>query len=205
MLVFPDSLVTLSSFDQTAYSNIDNAIETASNSLLENAPTSLLPDRRYLDSTTLFVCDPTTFIRDVLAVEDLGSEDGPGGTADYIHVWYDTATDEVYQDLTFDEELCPSGVPTRLAYHRGRGFRQGDDEEDHPDYYIVVLCPEILTQTPGKPKMWATLDGQELSNTRPSDGTLLNELAYVGMSIDDLRSRVLSVHLARNLLISAPL
>lgn len=49
--------------------------------------------------------------------------------------------------------------------------------------------------------MWATLDGQELSNTRPSDGTLPNELAYVGMSIDDLRSRVLSVHLARNLLI----
>lgn len=128
-----DSLVILSSFDQTAYHSIDNAIETAWNPLLENVSTPLLPDRRYLDSTTLFVCDPTTFIKDVIAVEDPGSEDEPGGTDEYIHIWYDTATDEIYRDLTFDEELCPPGVPTRLAYHQGRGFGQADDEEDYPD------------------------------------------------------------------------
>lgn len=88
-----------------------------------------------------------------MAVMDNGGEAGHDGVGDVIHIWYDSATDEVYQDLTFDEELCPPGVPTRLAYHKGRGFHQADDEEDHPDYYVVFLCPVILTQTPGRPKI----------------------------------------------------
>lgn len=90
-------------------------------------------------------------------------------------------------------EICPPGTKLALGEVLYR-------DPANPFYYIVVLCPELLTQTPGKPKMFATTMAGELTHTRnnvnvngePDD---LDYFAYDGMSIDGLRQKVLSVYL----------
>lgn len=86
-------------------------------------------------------------------------------------------------------EICPPGAKIAAAEVLAR-----------PQHFTVVLCPELLTQAPGKHKMFATLSGVELTNTR--HGTDVNgdtvpedRFAWIDMSIDDLRQEVLSVYL----------
>ena len=79
----------------------------------------------------------------------------------------------------------------------------------------MILCPAVLTQRVGEPKIFATVDGKELSHTIPSpvyDGNngdplpnvtaveSLDLLLWQGMNIDQLRERVLSVYMGRVIL-----
>ena len=126
-------------------------------------------DNKALDSSTTYVCDASIF----------QWEDG---------LWRDTTTGLLYRGLS-GPEMCPPGVKLRLGEVLSR-----------PQFYIVVLCPELLTQTPGKPKMFATLKAMELTHTRNNvdvNGVQddLDIFAWDGMSIDDLRQKVLSVYL----------
>lgn len=107
-------------------------------------------------------------------------------------VWVGPGGDGVYLQITTDAVICPPGVNTRLAKHPASTSPQAS----RPAYLIAILCPQILTQTPGRPKMWATLDGLELTNTRPTAGTQ-DSLLWIGMHIDVLRQRVLSVWIGR--------
>lgn len=128
-----------------------------------------------LDSSALFSCDPTAFTR-----IHPNEPDSLWTTPD--------SPDELY-DVTADNEICPPGMNLRLAANTGR-----------LPHFIVVLCPEILTQKEGRFKMFATLDGQELSHTRPDSGSTLDMLAWEGMHVDQLRERVLSVQIGRVIL-----
>lgn len=128
-----------------------------------------------LDSSALFSCDPTAFAR-----IHPNETDSLWTTPD--------SPDELY-DVTTDNEICPPGMNLRLASNTGR-----------LPHFIVVLCPEILTQKEGRFKMFATLDGQELSHTRPDSGSTLDMLAWEGMHVDQLRERVLSVQIGRVIL-----
>lgn len=128
-----------------------------------------------LDSSALFSCDPTAFTR-----IHPNEPDSLWTTPD--------SPDELY-DVTTDNEICPPGMNLRLAANTGR-----------LPHFIVVLCPEILTQKEGRFKMFATLDGQELSHTRPDSGSTLDMLAWEGMHVDQLRERVLSVQIGRVIL-----
>lgn len=104
--------------------------------------------------------------------------------------WQDRTTGEIYIIQSADQ-ICPGdgSVKLRLALHLAE-----------PQHFIAILCPSILGQSDGQPKMYATLEGVELSNTRPNGDPPLDVLSYVGMSIDDLRARVLSVYLGRVIL-----
>lgn len=108
--------------------------------------------------------------------------------------WWDRDTLQLY-NITTADVICDSNTKTRLALR------------PEPFGFVVILCPAVLTQRDGEPKMWATLDGTELSNTRPSpeyddDHNLtaaesLDLLGWDGMNIDQLRERVLSVYMGR--------
>lgn len=111
--------------------------------------------------------------------------------------------------------LCGSGVKVMTA----TSVRPQDDpnapmnaDNGPPRYLVVILCPSVLTQTAGEPKMYADLAGTELSNTRPNfvgvkgqrltAEETLDLLAWKGMFIDQLRERVLSVYIARVIILA---
>ena len=105
--------------------------------------------------------------------------------------WQDRTTREIYTINSVDE-ICPwdGSVKVRLALHLV-----------DPQYFVAILCPSVLGQTDGEPKMYAALSGTEFANTRPNGDPPLHVLSFVGMSIDQLRARVLSVYLDRIVLI----
>lgn len=161
-----------SRFDTVLYPNIAEAWGNA------NISDPILP----LDSTLLFTCNPTSFTK---------MSEG----------WWDTETMQYYNvpGAVNDGDICGSGMKTRLAEHRGQ-----------PWHFIMILCPAVLGQIDGQPKMFADLYGTDLShNTRPteySDTDLTNEMTlnmlyWEGMSIDQLRERVLSVYIGRTILL----
>ncbi len=129
------------------------------------------PDVTHLDNLTILNCDPTVFVK----VEHSNTE----------FLWLDTSTNNLYIIIS-ESEICPPGLKTRLAAHRGEPF-----------HFIIILCPEVLTQTPGKFKMFASIRGDELTNTRPYADPSLDMSTWVGMHIDQLRERTLSVYLGR--------
>ena len=104
--------------------------------------------------------------------------------------WQDRTTQEIY-NIESADQICPDdgSVKLRLALHLAE-----------PQHFVAILCPSILGQTDDQPKMYATLEGVELSDTRPDGDPPLDVLIYLGMSIDDLRARVLSVYLGRVIL-----
>lgn len=143
-----------------------------------------------------FSCDPTTF-----------SKVG-------LNQWFDTVTQQLYTS-TANDMLCGSGVKVMTA----TSVRPQDDpnapmnaDNGPPRYLVVILCPSVLTQTAGEPKMYADLAGTELSNTRPNfvgvkgqrltAEETLDLLAWKGMFIDQLRERVLSVYIARVIILA---
>ncbi len=158
-------------FDTTEYPNLQ-AVLGAVDLFADN---SLPADLQALDRTVLFWCD----------INNLVEADPMDDTSPF---WVG-ANGEVLQ-MTTEPEICPSGVNTRIAKH------PATINPPQPAYLVVILCPEILTQTPGRPKMWATLDGQELTDTRPTADTQDN-LLWTGMHIDALRQKVLSVWIGR--------
>ena len=135
-----------------------------------------------LDSTLLFTCNPDSFVK-------------------LTRGWWDSETRQYYNvpGAVDDGDICGPGVKTRLADYRGE-----------PRHYIMIICPPVLEQIDGEPKMFADLDGTDLShNTRPSvlydppltEDMTLNMLAWEGTSIDQLRERVLSVYIGRTILL----
>ena len=161
-----------SQFDTVLYPNIGQAWGNA------HLSDSVLP----LDSTLLFTCNPVSFTRLT------------GG-------WWDTETIQYYNvpGAVNDDDICGPDIKTRLAVHRGQ-----------PWHFIMILCPPVLGQVEGQPKMFVDLSETDLShNTRPSEyfpppltsGMTLNMLLWEGMSIDQLRTRVLSVYIGRTILL----
>lgn len=135
-----------------------------------------------LNSTLYFTCDPTSFVRVA------------GG-------WWNTVTQQYYSlpGAANEGDICGPGVKTRLAESR-----------QQPRHFIMILCPLVLEQVDGQPKLYADLSGTELShNTRLNEeydppltnAMTLNILLWIGMSIDQLRERVLSVYIGRAILL----
>lgn len=131
----------------------------------ENLPLGL----QILDRTTKFWCDISGFYKA-----------DPTNDASPFWAWYGPGGTNEYLQITTEPELCPPGVNTRLAKHPATA------NPNRPAYFIIILCPQVVTQTPDRPKMWATLDGQELTHTRPTAGTQ-DAVLYLGMHIDALR------------------
>ena len=161
-----------SRFDTTIYANLADAWGDAELS----DPT--LP----LDSTLCFTCDPDSFTRLT------------GG-------WWYFETVQYYNvpGAVDDEDICGPGIKTRLAEYRG-----------DPWHFIMIICPAVLEQTDGQPKMFADLEGTDLShNTRPTEihdpplteEMTLNMFGWEGMTIDQLRAKILSVYIGRTILI----
>lgn len=107
--------------------------------------------------------------------------------------WWDSDTQQLY--IIGTDTICDYHTKTRLAMR------------PQPFGFVVILCPAVLSQRDGEPKMWADLAGRELSNTRPTvqpvDPKNLKETEsldlgiWAGMNIDQLRERVLSVYMGR--------
>lgn len=126
----------------------------------------------------LFSCNPSTFTK----------------TSD--NKWWDSETQQLYTIVA--DVICDYDTKTLLALR------------PQPFGFLVILCPAVLTQRVGEPKMWADLAGNELSNTRPSaelhgsstvtEAESLDLLSWAGMTIDQLRERVLSVYMGRVIL-----
>ena len=133
-------------------------------------------DLQALDSSTVFVCDPSVFEK----VDDSST------------LWRDTTTGYFYTGLASSSVICPPGVKTASAEHLAR-----------PMHFTIVLCPEVLTQTPAKHRMFTGVESLELPHTRDSadaDGNNedpIDEFAWIDMSIDELRQNVLSVWMGR--------
>ena len=155
-------------FDTQMYSTFADA-QGATPRLIAGSP--VYSDVTHLDTLTILNCDPTVFVK----VERSYTE----------FLWLDTSTNNFYI-ITSEPEICPPGLKTRLAAHRGEPF-----------HFIIILCPEVLTQTPGQFKMFATLRGGELTDTRPYADPSLDMCTWDGMHIDQLRERTLSVYLGR--------
>lgn len=169
-----DQLNLVNRFDETEYRNLQEALD-ADLDLDESLPANL----QRIDSTVRFECDPTTFSK----VDSMN---------DASPFW--VGLDGVVLQITTDPVLCPTGLKTRIAEH------PATTNPTTPAYFVVILCPEILTQTPGRPKMWATLFGEELTDTRPANDTQ-DHLLWLGMPIDSLRQNVLSVWIGRIVLL----
>lgn len=156
-------------FDQRVYSTLADA-QLAQPRLIAGSPVA--SDVAGLDTLTIVICDPYVFVKIGRSYTDF--------------LWMDSTTNRYYI-ITDEPEICPPGLKTRLAIHRGEPF-----------HFIIILCPEVLTQTDGQYKMFATLSGDELTNTRPfEEGNALDMHTWVGMRIDQLRERTLSVYLGR--------
>lgn len=160
----------LEEFDRNIYGNLQEVLD-ADVDWDESLPANL----QTIASTVRFECDPTAFFK----VDSMN---------DASPFW--VGLDGVVLQITTDPVLCPTGVKTRIAKH------PATTNPTTPAYFVVILCPEILTQTPGRPKMWATLIGEELTDTRPATDTQDN-LLWLGMPIDLLRQNVLSVWIGR--------
>ena len=146
-------------------------------------------------TTITFSCAPTTF-RQV-----------PNPTNPRQELWFDSDTGAYYNVASTywpddNNVICPPGQKTRLAYAQPR--------------VIIILCAEVLRQTDGEPKMFRDLNGgdltsnnratetifpQDYSNDPPEDVTQ-NAFSWPGMQIDQLRQRVLSVYIGRNLILA---
>lgn len=163
----------MTKFDTAEYEDLQDALEEDI-----DVDASLPEDLQRIDSTVHFECDPTAFVK----VES--SRGSP--------LW--VGPDGVAVEMTRDAALCPPGVKTRVAEH------PATTNPTTPAYFVVMLCPEILTQTPGRPKMWATLVGTELEDTRPVVD-IQDNLLWLGMHIDSLRQNVLSVWMGRIVLL----
>lgn len=173
-------------FDSRVYANVNDAM--AEGVSIEDR-TLPLEDRK-LDRATLYICDTSNFVKVVTQ-----------GRNPY---WYDLESGETFI-ITNEAEICPQGLKSRIASH-----------VDPPIYFVIILCPPALTQTPGLPKMYADLAGGGLTNTRPNTDVspghpldpntpltpemTVNLQFWVGMHIDQLRERTLSVILGRYLL-----
>lgn len=165
----PDPFQFLYDFDDRIYPTFADA-QLAQPRWRDGAPVAA--DVASLDTLTVVVCDPYVYVKIDRSYTDF--------------LWRDSTTNGYYI-ITDEPEICPPGLKTRLAAHRGEPF-----------HFIIILCPEVLTQTDGQYKMFATLGGDGLTNTRPQDvGNPLDMHTWVGMSIDQLRERVLSVYLGR--------
>lgn len=119
------------------------------------------------------------------------------------HFWYNSEMEWWYNFGEVDE-ICGAGVSTML----------GMNVDIRVDFhFIVVLCPKVLQQTPGQPKMYAALEHTDLQlNDRPegpytlgqgqpmTEEATLNVQYWLGMTIDQLRSRTLSVYIGRIML-----
>ena len=145
--------------------------------------------------TTTFTCAPSTFS---IVVDASGKE-----------LWYDTDT-RLFFDIVPDNNVwahdhivvCPPGRKTRLGFNSVNKLA------------IIILCAEVLTQTDGQPKMFVGINGVELShNDRPTQTTFPNDyqnkppenvtqnaFSWPGMSIDQLRQRLLSAYIGRNII-----
>ena len=133
-------------------------------------------------------CGPGDFQRDV---DDNG-----------IVTWFNTRT-FLHFRIPNADVMCAPGVKAMFGQATGPAFGQPDG----PTIYVLVLCPVILTQTDGRPKMFLDMNGGNLaSNTRPDVDWLeatedtINSFTWVGQHIDQLRDRVLSVIVGRMLL-----
>lgn len=168
-------------FDETSYPDIQTVLNTRNHILqfVNPGDVDLPEDLQLLDSTTVFWCDVTGFV-----------EADPMNDTSPFWAWVGPGGESEYLQITTEPELCPPGVNTRLAKH------PATVNPPRPAYLIIILCPQVLTQTPDRPKMWATLDGAQLTNTRQSAG-IEDSLLWLGMHIDALRQRVLSVWVAR--------
>lgn len=171
---FQNQLNLVNRFDETEHRNLQEALD-ADLDWDESLPANL----QRIDSTVRFECDPTTFSK----VDSMN---------DASPFW--VGLDGVVLQITTDPVLCPTGLKTRIAEH------PATTNPTTPAYFVVILCPEILTQTPGRPKMWATLFGEELTDTRPANDTQ-DHLLWLGMPIDSLRQNVLSVWIGRIVLL----
>ena len=113
----------------------------------------------------------------------------------------------VEYSITNRNDICGNGLKAMLG--------QAVTRTVPTVMFILVLCPVILNQTDGQPKMFADLYGEDLqTNNRPdvdwgsaSDPTpmtpanTINMMTWVGQHIDQLRDRVLSVIMGRILLL----
>lgn len=168
-------------FDTEDYDTIADALNPGHTPMMD---LSLPQELQNLDSATLFICDSARFMK--VDTSTLNSQ------------WYDPDSREVFI-ITSEPEICPAGLKTRLALHPGP-----------PMYYVIILCPPVLTQTDGQPKMYGTLDGLSLANSRPDSYILpitpitaevsMNLQSWAGMHIDQLRERTLSVYIGRYIL-----
>lgn len=169
-------------FDDTEYDSVHNAM--IPEPITWTADHDLPPEVQRLDSATMFICDPTKFVK----VDPTTANPQ----------WYEPESGELFI-ITTESEICPAGLKSRLALHAGP-----------PKYYVIILCPPAVTQTPGQPKMYGTLDGRPLANSRPDSYILpitpltteitMNLQVWAGMKIDQLRDRTLSVYIGRYIL-----
>lgn len=169
-------------FDDTEYDSVHNAM--IPELITWTADHDLPPEVKRLDSATMFICDPTKFVK----VDPTTANPQ----------WYEPESGELFI-ITTESEICPAGLKSRLALHAGP-----------PKYYVIILCPPAVTQTPGQPKMYGTLDGRPLANSRPDSYILpitpltteitMNLQVWAGMKIDQLRDRTLSVYIGRYIL-----
>lgn len=135
----------VASFDVKRYYGCNDAMDSV---LVINF--QLVPrDHLYLDKTTTFICDVTSFDKAVVEGQGQGVSS---------NLWIDEAIEGVFT-ITSDPEICPPGISTRYAWRYG-SIAAGAPLPPHR--YIVIVCPELLTQTEGKPKIFPTMDGQEL-------------------------------------------
>lgn len=177
--VSADIFGCVESFDLNQFRALADAMK-----LIHNTnPCRPLSGSEYLDKTTAFICNVTGFVK-------VGPIMGMRTS-----IWLDEATGEQFT-ITNEPELCPPGIASRLVYHHSSPLGSVS-----PPPYEVIVCPMLLTPTQGKPEMFATIDRQDLTNKRLNDGIDLNTVAYIGMGIDDLRDRVLSVWLGRMVII----
>lgn len=157
-------------------------------------------DNRWIEFdevTTTFTCAPSTFAT-VVDPQNPGKE-----------LWYDSDTRlyfEIAPNYRFSNddqnEVCPPGQKTRLGYN------------DLNKLAIIILCAEVLTQTDGEPKMFLSMNGLDLShndrqtetvfpshyNNDPPEDVTQNAFSWPGMGIDQLRQRILSVYIGRNII-----
>ena len=181
-----DVFTLITSFSNILYPDLQSVLDARQNILAEpgNIDAVDLPeDLQLLDATSVFWCDVTQFVKI-----------DPMNDASPFWVWTGVGRDGESLPITMGPAICPPGVNTRLVEHPATLTPL------RPAYFIMILCPQILTQTPDRPKMWATLRGQELTNTRPDAG-IQDAVLWLGMHIDALRQRVLSVWIGRMMIL----
>lgn len=144
------------------------------------------------DDTLVISCSPADFVRRVSVTA--------GGV-----VWFNAFMNVDYA-ITNANEICRDGVKAMLG--------QAVTRTVPTTMFVLLLCPVILTQTDGQPKMFRNLEGFDLvTNNRPdvwdtlsdpvplTPENTINMMVWAGQHIDQLRDRVLSVIVGRILLL----